>query len=119
MDAILSGSLPIRCGATSRVSNLTHAGFLIAFLWMGSSFVAHIPIPALAGVTAWMGLCLLDWSAWRRLPRMNRADAIAFLVTAISVLTVNAALAVAIGCGVYLFQRAAGNVPSPVAFDQT
>jgi hypothetical protein len=50
---------------------------------------------------------------------MNRADAIAFLVTAISVLTVNAAFAVAIGCGVYLFRRAAGNVPSPVAFDQT
>jgi len=24
--------------------------------------------PVLIGVTAWMGLCLLDWSAWRRLP---------------------------------------------------
>ena len=45
-----------------------------------------------------MGLCLLDWSAWRRLPKMSRMDAAAFLATAVSVLAVNAVLAVAIGC---------------------
>ena len=38
-------------------------------LWLGSGVVSHIPLPALAGVTAWMGLCLLDWSAWRGCPR--------------------------------------------------
>jgi MFS superfamily sulfate permease-like transporter len=48
-----------------------------------------------------MGLCLLDWSAWRRLPKMSRVDAVAFLATAISVLAVNAVLAVAIGCSIY------------------
>jgi SulP family sulfate permease len=71
-------------------------------LWLGSGVVSHIPLPALAGVTAWMGLCLLDWSAWRRLPKMSRTDAAAFLATAVSVLAVgNAVLAVAIGCSVY------------------
>ena len=68
--------------------------------------VAHIPLPALAGVTAWMGLCLLDWSAWRRLPKMSRVDAAAFLVTAIGVLAVNAVLAVAIGCSLYVVRAA-------------
>jgi len=64
--------------------------------------VSHIPLPALAGVTAWMGLCLLDWSAWRRLPKMSRVDAVAFLATAVSVLAAkNAVLAVAIGCSIY------------------
>lgn len=91
----------VRCGATSRISNLVHAAFLVAFLAMGAGFVARIPIPALAGVTAWMGLCLLDWSTWRRLPKMRRADAAAFLVTALAVLTFNAVAAVALGCGVY------------------
>jgi len=43
----------------------------------------------------------LDWSAWRRLPKMRRVDAVAFLATAASVLAVNAALAVAIGCALY------------------
>jgi SulP family sulfate permease len=91
----------VRCGGTTRLSNLLHAVFLIAILWLGAGFVAHIPIPAIAGVTAWMGLCLLDWSAWRRLPKMSRVDAAAFLATAIAVLAVNAVLAVAVGCSLY------------------
>ncbi len=95
----------VRCGGTTRLANLLHAVFLIVFLWLGAGFVAHIPLPALAGVTAWMGLCLLDWSAWRRLPKMNRIDAAAFLFTAVSVLVFNAVLAVAVGCAVYLFRR--------------
>lgn len=96
----------VRCGGTTRLANVTHAVALVAILWLGSGFVAHIPIPALAGVTAWMGLCLLDWSAWRRLPRMNRVDAAAFLVTAASVMAVNAVLAVAIGCSLYALHAA-------------
>jgi SulP family sulfate permease len=96
----------VRCGGSTRVSNLLHAVFLVAVLYLGSGFVSHIPLPALAGVTAWMGLCLLDWSAWRRLPKMSRVDAAAFLGTAIGVLAVNAVLAVAIGCAFYGVQGA-------------
>jgi SulP family sulfate permease len=96
----------VRCGGTTPIANLLHAAFLVAILWIGSGFVAHIPIPALAGVTAWMGLCLLDWSAWRRLPKMNRVDAAAFLSTAGSVLCMNAVLAVAIGCSFYAVRAA-------------
>jgi SulP family sulfate permease len=91
----------VRCGGSTRLSNLLHAIFLGAILWVGSPVVAHVPLPALAGVTAWMGLCLLDWSAWRRLPKMSRTDALAFLATAVSVLAVNAVLAVAIGCAIF------------------
>ena len=113
----------VRCGGTTRVSNLMHALFLVAILWLGAGVVQHIPIPALAGVTAWMGLCLLDWSAWRRLPKMSRIDGAAFLVTAVAVMSVNAVLAVAIGCSLYgchwLYRRwmspsnlAAGELPT-------
>jgi SulP family sulfate permease len=91
----------VRCGGTTKVANVVHAVVLAAILWLGSGAVSHIPLPALAGVTAWMGLCLLDWGTWRRLPKMNRVDAAAFLATAISVLAVNAVMAVAIGCSVY------------------
>ncbi|MBZ5724692.1 MAG: SulP family inorganic anion transporter [Acidobacteriia bacterium] len=91
----------VRCGGTTRLSNLMHAVFLAVILWLGANIVGHIPIAGLAGVTAWMGLCLLDWSAWRRLPRMSRVDAAAFLATAASVMAVNAVLAVAIGCSLY------------------
>ncbi len=92
----------IRCGATTRLSNILHAAFLCAFLWFGAGFVAHVPLAALAGVTAWMGFCLLDWSTWRRLPRMRLIDSAAFLVTMVGVLAVsNAIYAVAAGCALY------------------
>ncbi len=92
----------VRCGGSTRVANLMHAVFLILILELGWPFISHVPLPALAGVTAWMGLCLLDWSTWRRLPKMNIWDAAAFLATATAVLLVNAALAVAIGCSLYV-----------------
>ena len=91
----------VRCGATTRMSNILHAVFLVLFLALGAGFVARIPIPALAGITAWMGICLLDWSTWRRLPKMRRVDAAAFLVTALAVLAVNAVAAVALGSAIY------------------
>ena len=49
-----------------------------------------------------MGMCLLDWSTWRRLPKMRKVDAVAFLATAFAVLVVNAVAAVAIGCSLYV-----------------
>jgi SulP family sulfate permease len=105
----------VRCGARTRVANILHAAFLLAFLSLGSGFVSHIPIAALAGVTAWMGVCLLDWSTWKRLPRMRRADATAFLATALAVLLVNAVAAIAIGCLLYAvhhrFSKARSGAP--------
>ncbi len=92
----------VRCGGTTRLANVLHALFLLLMLWTGAGLVSQIPLAALAGVTAWMGLCLLDWSAWRRLPKMGRVDAAAFLATAVSVLALNAVVAVAIGCGFYV-----------------
>jgi SulP family sulfate permease len=91
----------VRCGGTSRMSNLLHAVFLFALVSLGSGALAHIPMAALAGVTAWMGLSLLDVSTWHRLPKMRIVDASAFLVTAISVLIVNAVVAVLAGCSLY------------------
>jgi MFS superfamily sulfate permease-like transporter len=90
----------IRCGATTRMANVFHCIALLLFLTLAGSFVSHVPIPALAGVTAWMGFCLLDWGTWRRLPKMRRSDAAGFLVTAFGVLITNAVFAVAAGCSI-------------------
>jgi SulP family sulfate permease len=91
----------VRCGGTTRVSNLVHGIFLLLFLSAGKDAVSRIPIPALAGVTAYVGICLLEWGTWRRLPKMRRVDAAAFLATAASVLLWNAVAAVALGCSMY------------------
>ena len=91
----------VRCGGTTRASNILHALFLFALVQLGSRMLAHIPLAALAGVTAWMGLCLLDWGAWHRLSRMRPVDSGAFLLTATGVLVVNAVAAVLMGCSLY------------------
>ena len=91
----------VQCGGTTRVSNLLHGVVLLGFLTLGSTFISQIPLAALAGVTAWMGFRLLDWSTWRRLSKMRRVDAVAFLTTALAALMVNAIAAVAIGWSLY------------------
>ncbi|MDX2181718.1 MAG: SulP family inorganic anion transporter [Bryobacteraceae bacterium] len=94
----------VRCGGVSRLSNLMHGVFLFACLSLGAGFVSHIPIPALAGVTAYVGILLLEWGTWRRLPKMRPVDAAAFLSTALSTLLLNAVAAVVIGCSMYGLQ---------------
>jgi sulfate permease, SulP family len=92
----------VRCGGTTRLSNFFHGIFLLGLVALGSGAIARIPLAALAGVTAYVGIGLLEWSTWRRLPRMRRLDAAAFLATAVAVLTTNAVAAVAIGCAFHL-----------------
>jgi len=92
----------VQCGGSTGVANLLHGLFLVGLLGLGSHFIAQIPLAALAAITAWMGARLLDWSTWRRLPKMRHADAAAFVTTAFAVLIVNAIIAVAAGCAWYL-----------------
>jgi SulP family sulfate permease len=96
----------VQSGGSTRISNLLHAVFLLAFLLLGTSFIAQIPMAALAGVTAWTGARLLDWSTWRRLRKMRRVDSVAFASTAFAVLVVNAVAAVALGCSWYVLRHA-------------
>jgi MFS superfamily sulfate permease-like transporter len=91
----------IRCGATTRVANIMHAVILLMLVRYGSGVLAHIPIAALAGVTTYMGISLLDIGTWRRLRKMHLLDAAGFLVTVIGVLVSNAVTAVLAGTCLY------------------
>jgi sulfate permease, SulP family len=91
----------VRCGGSTRMANILHAACIALLLTAAAPTVAHIPIAALAGVTAWMGFCLLEWSTWSRLHKMRRTDAAAFFLTALVTISWNAALGVALGCAAY------------------
>lgn len=95
----------IRCGGTTRLSNLFHVGFLVLLVTVGAPLLASIPLVGLAAITAWMGFCLLDWSAWRRLRKMRPPEALAFVATFSLVPVVNAVLAVAVGCLIHMTDR--------------
>ena len=112
----------VRCGGTTRFSNILHAVFLLIFVTVLGGSISHIPVSALAGVTAWMGISLMGWGTWRRLPKMRRLDAAAFVTTAVGSLAFNAVAAVALGCSFYLVEHvwSAWNKPAPApAFSRT
>lgn len=96
----------IRCGATTRFANVMHAIVLLMLVRFGSGILAHIPIAALAGVTTYMGISLLDIGTWRRLGKMHALDAAGFLVTVIGVLVSNAVTAVLAGTFLYAMRYA-------------
>ena len=95
----------VQCGGVSRLSNVFHAVFLIIFVTGGGNIIKHLPLAALAGVTAWMGVRLMEWSMWRRLTKMRRVDAAAFLATSLAALFSNAVFAVALGCSFYVLHH--------------
>ena len=91
----------VQCGGVSRLSNIFHAIVLVRFVTEAGGLIKHLPVAALAGVTAWMGVRLMEWTMWRRLAKMGRVDAAAFLSTSVAALFTNAVLAVAIGVSFY------------------
>ena len=94
----------VQCGATTKMSNVVHGALLWGMMTVGATFISHVPLAALAGVTAWMGFRLLDWGTWKRLPKMRVVDAVAFLATAAAVLIADAVIAIAIGCSLYILR---------------
>jgi len=94
----------VQCGATTKVSNVVHGALLWGMMTVGATLISHVPLAALAGVTAWMGFRLLDWSTWKRLTKMRLVDAMAFLATAAGVLVEDAVRAIVIGCSLYVLR---------------
>jgi sulfate permease, SulP family len=78
---------------------------LLVLVRFGSGLIAVIPLAALAGVTAYVGIGLLEWSTWRRLHRMRKVDAAAFLATTVATLGTNAVVAVAVGGSLYIVRH--------------
>ena len=95
----------VQCGATTKMSNVVHGALLWAMMTLGATLISHVPLAALAGVTAWMGFRLLDWGTWKRLPNMRLVDASAFLATAAGVLVADAVRAIVIGCSFYVLRH--------------
>ncbi len=91
----------VRCGGTTRISNLLHAVVLLVCLLLGADYVSKIPVASLAGVTVYVGICLLEWSTWGRLHKMRFVDAAAFLITCFASLLTSAVIAVGMGCAIY------------------
>ncbi|MDR2513092.1 MAG: STAS domain-containing protein [Puniceicoccales bacterium] len=90
----------IRSGATSPVSGMVHAVFLLLVALLLAPLVKHIPLVALAVVLIVVGWRMGDWQELRRLRKRDPGDAAVFIIT--FALTVFFDLTIAVEIGMVL-----------------
>jgi MFS superfamily sulfate permease-like transporter len=92
--------LNVESGGRTRVSGVTCALAILAYVTFGSGFIERVPIAALAGTMLCLVLDIFDWTSFSRVTKIPRTDAIVLaLVTCVTVFT---NLAVAVFAGVVL-----------------
>ena len=88
----------VKSGGRTRLSGISAALFLLAFILVGASLIEQIPLAALVGV---MFMVVIGTFAWRSLTIMRKIPLLdAFVIVLVTVVTVMHDLAVAVVVGV-------------------
>jgi SulP family sulfate permease len=87
-------------GAIGRLSGISTALFLLSFILFGSEWIERIPLAALIGVMFVVSEKTFEWGSLRVLHKVPRHDA--FIVVAVTVVTVLTDLAIAVIAGVII-----------------
>jgi SulP family sulfate permease len=97
--AMLGQSLiNVSSGARARLSGIVAAVFLLIFIMFGSSVIELLPMAALTGVMIMVAVGTFEWASLRTFRRMPKSDILVMvLVTVVTVILHNLALAVLIG----------------------
>jgi SulP family sulfate permease len=97
--AMLGQSLiNISNGARARLSGIVAAVMLLVFIMFGSSLIEQVPMAALTGLMIMVAIGTFEWASLRTLRRMPKSDVfVMVLVTVITILLHNLALAVLVG----------------------
>ena len=90
----------INSGGRGRLSGIAAALFLLSFILFASSLIEMIPVAALIGVMFMVVISTFEWTSFRLLKKMRKSDA--FVLIAVSVVTVFADLAIAVFVGVII-----------------
>lgn len=90
----------VNSGGRGRLSGITAAIALFLFILFGASIIEKIPIAALVGVMFMVVIGTFAWSSLRIMNKIPFADA--FVLVAVSAITVIADLAIAVICGVII-----------------
>ncbi|MCP3965685.1 MAG: SulP family inorganic anion transporter [Lentisphaerae bacterium] len=88
----------IKSGGRGRLSGITAAVALLAFVVVGSSFIEVIPVAALVGVMFMVVISTFEWSSIRIMKKIPKTDA--FIIILVSGITVFEDLAIAVLVGV-------------------
>lgn len=97
--AMLGQSLiNISSGARARLSGIVAAVMLLVFILFGSSLIEQVPMAALTGLMIMVAVGTFEWASIRTITKMPKKDIfLMFLVTLVTAVLHNLALAVLIG----------------------
>ncbi|NVK21552.1 MAG: SulP family inorganic anion transporter [Kangiellaceae bacterium] len=90
----------VNSGGRGRLSGITAALALLAFILFASSLIEKIPLAALVGVMFIVVIGTFEWSSFRIMRKIPRTDA--FVLVTVSIVTVLTDLAIAVFVGVIL-----------------
>ena len=98
--AIARTAVNVRAGARSRFAAIFHALVLLLVVLVAAGPVGAIPLAALSGVLMVTAVRMVHLATARSILRSTRADAIAYVVTAVVTVSVDLIVAVGIGMAV-------------------
>jgi SulP family sulfate permease len=119
--AIARTAVNVRSGAATRLAAITHSVVLLLVVLVVAGPVGTIPLAALSGVLMVTAMRMVHVATVRSILRSTRADAFAFVLTAIVTVSVDLIVAVVIGmvaAGVFALRslaRATGVQREPIA----
>ncbi|BCB27426.1 sodium-independent anion transporter [Sulfurimicrobium lacus] len=87
-------------GATQRLSGIAAALFLLSFILFASKWIAMIPLAALIGLMFMVSEKTFEWGSFTAMCKVPKSDA--FVVVAVTVITVFTDLAIAVVTGVII-----------------
>ncbi|MDA3811667.1 MAG: SulP family inorganic anion transporter [Spirochaetaceae bacterium] len=88
----------IKSGGRGRLSGISAAMALLAFVMLGSGFIETIPVAALVGVMFIVVISTFEWTSLGNMKKIPRSDAI--IIVLVSLITVVEDLAIAVLIGV-------------------
>ena len=88
----------IDSGGRKRLSGISAALFLLAFILFGSKLIESIPLAALTGVMFMVVIATFEWASFRIIRKIKKSDA--FIIILVSGITVVEDLAIAVVTGV-------------------
>lgn len=98
--AIARTAVNVRAGARSRISALSHAFILLAFVLIAAPVVGGIPLAALAGVLIATTVQMVQGGAMRSIVRAGKSDAAVLLITFGVTVVLDLVTAVVLGLGI-------------------
>ncbi|WP_041277636.1 SulP family inorganic anion transporter [Desulfotalea psychrophila] len=90
----------VNAGARGRTSGIVAALSLLCFILFASTYIEMVPIAALTGIMFMVVIGTFAWSSLRIIPKIPRSDA--FVLIAVSALTVIFDLAIAVFVGIIM-----------------